>query len=446
MPKLSDIPVCPDPPAVRSSGRVTKEYKISLVTPLFGGGVEAGTSDESLPIRGASIRGQLQFWWRATRGSGFSDREQLFARHAEIWGTTDRASPVETYVRGMTAKPVRPCARYEWNQQARGGRGGWRLVWETPFASSPLPYALFPFQGKQPASRNEAPEEPPAEFIETVSFTLRLQYPEELGEDIETAVWAWVNFGGLGARTRRGCGALLCKEFAPNDVNEFDRWFKSASFNSASDALAWPTMPSGVLVGNQAQAPIDAWKKSISLLQAFRQGKGVGRNPGQQHNRPGRSRWPEPETIRRVTGRRSSQHARLAHVPDDAFPRAEFGLPIVFHFQGQGQGEPPDTVLYPSSLPDGEARERMASPLVLKPLALADGKAVPLIMRLAAPPLTGVDLRQSSSSLNLPPSTVTQAGRLATYRDSPVASSSTGSAVEAFLQHARNNGFHEIKR
>jgi len=108
MPKLNDIPVCPDPPTMRSPAGVTKEYRISLATPLFGGGIEVGMPYESLPIRGTSIRGQLQFWWRATRGSGFSDREQLFARHAEIWGTTDRASPVETCVRGMTAKPALP--------------------------------------------------------------------------------------------------------------------------------------------------------------------------------------------------------------------------------------------------------------------------------------------------------------------------------------------------
>lgn len=443
MPKLSDIPVCPDPPARRSSTGVTREYQISLVTPLFGGGVEAGMPDGSLPIRGTSIRGQLQFWWRAARGSGFSDRKQLFARHAEIWGRTDRASPVEIYVRGVTAKPVRPCARYDWNQQARGGKGGWRLLWETPFASSPLPYALFPFQGKQPASRDKAPEEP-AKFVEAASFTLRLQYPEELGEDIETAVWAWANFGGLGARARRGCGALLCKEFAPGDVNELVRWFKDASFNSGDDVRDWPTVPGSMWVGNQAEAPIDAWKKTVGLLQTFRQGAGIGRNAGTQHNRPGRSRWPEPEAIRRVTRQRSSQHARLAHVPDDAFPRAEFGLPIVFHFQGQG--EPPDTVLYPSSVPDGEARERMASPLILKALALANGNAVPLILRLVTPPLTGVDLRQGSSSLNLPASTVTRASRLAMYRDSPLASSPAGSTVEAFLQHARNNGFREITR
>jgi CRISPR-associated protein Cmr1 len=438
MPRTDAIPECPQLPAARSSGRVTREYQISLITPMFGGGAEPGQPDEDFPIRGTSIRGQLQFWWRATRGARFADRRELFARHADIWGTTERASPVEIAVRDVTRKPARSCARYEWNQNARGGKGGWRLVWDAQFASSPLPYALFSFQGKQPASHNGDPEEPPASFIETASFTLRLRYPEELSEDVETTVWAWVNFGGLGARTRRGCGSLFCKELVPKDVSDLESWFKSAPFDHAGNELDWPTMPGTVLVGKQVPAPTDAWKVVIGLLQKFRQGEGVGRNPGQQHNRPGRSRWPEPETIRQVTNRRSSQHARLAHIPDDAFPRAEFGLPIVFHFQGQG--EPPDTVLYPS------AAERMASPLILKPLALANGTAVPLILRLATPPLEGVELKQGSNGLELPQTTVVRASRLAAYHDSPLSASESGSAVEAFLLFARNNGFREITR
>jgi CRISPR-associated protein Cmr1 len=196
-------------------------------------------------------------------------------------------------------------------------------------------------------------------------------------------------------------------------------------------------MPDVLLVGKQEQAPIDAWKQVIGCLQKFRQGEEVGRNRG-SGNRPGRSRWPEPETIRRVTERRSPRHARLAHIPNDAFPRAEFGLPIVFHFQGEG--EPPDTVLYPLGA------ERMASPLILKPLALANGKAVPLILQLISPSLTGVELKRGSTALELPDTTVVRARRLAIYRDSPLSASHYGSAVEAFLAYARNNGFEEITR
>jgi CRISPR-associated protein Cmr1 len=206
-------------------------------------------------------------------------------------------------------------------------------------------------------------------------------------------------------------------------------------------------MPPNVLIGASHQGLVDAWKTVIGLLKEFRQGVGVARNSGQA-NRPGRSRYPEPETIRRVTGQRSPKHTRLADVPDDAFPRAELGLPIVFHFP-PGQGEPPDTVLYPSDAPNGESRERMASPLILKPLALANGKAVPLIMQMRTPELKAVELKlmkpPNESQGGFPASAI-RGDRLATYQNSPLASAPSGSAIEAFLVHARSKNFREVTR
>jgi CRISPR-associated protein Cmr1 len=443
MPKFSVIPVCPELPAVRSSKRETEEYRISLFTPLFGGGVEAGMPDETLPIRGTSIRGHLQFWWRATQST--TTYQELFQNHSELWGKTDKASPVEAEVEICdTPSESKPCAEY-----APGDDGKLRLRWKSPLGGSnhKLPYVLFPFQGQLSSDRRAIVKEP-ASFIEAASFILRLRYPkvfpEDLKEGLKTAVWAWVNFGGLGARTRRGCGALLCKEFAPTKVDDLLHRFRIGSVNRGRDVRDWSTLPPDVLVGNQL-APLDAieaWKNVIDLLQMFRQSEGIARNPGGR-NRPGRSRYPEPETIRRVTGRRSPSHTRLSHIPDNAFPRAEFGLPIVFHFQGEREGEPRDTVLYPK-VSDGEARERMASPLILKPLALANGKAVPLIMRLVTWPLAGVELKQGDNLLKLPEGTVVRGEELSTYPDSPLHVSPAGSAIEAFLCHARKNGFHEI--
>jgi CRISPR-associated protein Cmr1 len=438
MPKPSDIPVCPVAPPTRSSDRLSRDYRISLVTPLFGGGVDAGEPDESLPIRGTSIRGQLQFWWRATKGAALATRTDLFSHHAAVWGTTERASPVNIEVCEWTAARRKPCATY-----AAGIGGKLNLRWERPFVGA-LPYALFPFQGRLD---RQTVLEAPAQFIEGVSFTLRVRCPQELLQDVETAVRAWVNFGGLGARTRRGCGTLLCTNLAPRDVTDLPQWFRTGGFPIADKVRDWPTMPLGLLVGDKPQEPVAAWNKVIGLLKEFRQGVGIGRNPGQQHNRPGRSRYPEPETIRRVTNRRSPQHGRLGHVPDDAFPRAEFGLPIVFHFP-PNQGEPLDTTLYPGRASDGEPRERMASPLVLKPLAMADGKAVPLILRLVTPALTAVELRQGNEPLPLPKTVAIRGSRLAQYRDpdSPIKDSASGSAIEAFGNHARQNGFREVTR
>ncbi len=53
--------------------RISVRYDVLLATTMFGGGVDAGsqdvaTNDPVTPIRGTEIRGQLRFWWRATRG------------------------------------------------------------------------------------------------------------------------------------------------------------------------------------------------------------------------------------------------------------------------------------------------------------------------------------------------------------------------------------------
>jgi CRISPR-associated protein Cmr1 len=316
-------------------------------------------------------------------------------------------------------------------------------IWNAPFNSNSLSYALFPFQGKL-ADGGRQIEVPPASCIHKASFKLTLVCPDNLWPQVEPALWAWVNFGGLGSRTRRGCGAIVCKNFAEKSCNELLAKLKTFMGDPAV-VREWPTLAAAFLVGREQNQSLDAWNEVIKHFQHFRQGTGLGRNLGEQRNRPGRSRWPEPETIRRVTERRLRKHSRLTHIPDDAFPRAELGLPIVFHFQEQG--DPPDTVLYPDNDSKGQKRERMASPLILKPLALTNGKFVPLIVRLNTLALNGVDLRRGEQSLQLPQTTVIRDPKLATYRDSPMQNRSpNGSAIEAFIAYAKSQGFTEVTR
>ena len=202
----------------------------------------------------------------------------------------------------------------------------------------------------------------------------------------------------------------------------------------------WPTLAASLFAGTQAKNPIVAWNKVIELLKDFRQADGLGRNPGQQTNRPGRSRWPEPETIRNVTKKRMSKHQRTTHIPENAFPRAEFGLPIVFQFKDKRQDDPFDTVLYP----DG-GHERLASPLVMKPVAVQEGgQAISVILHLKTKPLSGVDLRKGEESLSLPAGTVIRDPGLAKYTDSPLQISNAGSAIEAFLNYADSQGIQNI--
>ena len=117
----------------------------------------------------------------------------------------------------------------------------------------------------------------------------------------------------------------------------------------------------------------------------------------------------------------------------------------MFHFKDKGDPSP-DVTLCPTPGDDGKARDRMASPLVLKPLALAEGKAIPLILRLKTPPLTAVELRRGNQALPLPFTPVIRQPELSKYSSAPLSRSPAGSALEAFLSLACENGFAEVLR
>jgi CRISPR-associated protein Cmr1 len=436
---------------------IERNFSIEVITPMFGGGVEPGVNDLSMLIRPTSIRGHLRFWWRATRGVRFNDIKELFQREGEIWGSTENPSPVIIEAKVDAFDKSTECARYD-------KPGKFTPRWCEPFDDydSSLPYALFPFQGRSPDNAN--PEDP-AEFIRSASFklialiptdarmaTLRSAFNEQrkdrnlsslnpsddnILKDVEASIWAWVNFGGIGARTRRGCGALFCREpgFVPQSIEEIDYWYGSnlEKFGIKSfDTRKWPTIPRTFLLQKANEKPLVAWNSSVKLLRDFRQGKRIGRNPGMGIT-PGRSFWPEPESIRNLTGYRLKKHDPL-DMPANAFPRAEFGLPIVFHFKDDNKGEPKETQLYP------KGSQRMNSPLILRPLAIGSGKmAVAMVMRMTTSPVREIELKLSKNK-NIPFGEKSiRDPKLANYLNSPMKTRSRdGSALDAFMFFAEH--------
>ena len=109
--------------------------------------------------------------------------------------------------------------------------------------------------------------------------------------------------------------------------------------------------------------PMQVWSSLIRALQQFRQRKDDAR----------RSAWPEAEAIRAITG----QTLKNKQPGPRKFPRAAFGLPIIFHFTGDG--EPADTTLNEVA-DNNEVKERFASPLILRPFLCSDNRAVGLAL------------------------------------------------------------------
>jgi len=163
----------------------TLDLQIQVVTPMFGGGVEAGEPDPVILIRPSSIRGHLRFWWRATRGAACQTIEELKRREVEIFGDTEHPSPVIVEVRVTSSGVTKPCASLPPGKSF------------PKFADDHPPYALFPFQG------NAREGIPIRSGVVNVKFRLRKQCSKSLVSDVTASLWAWTNFGGLGARSRR---------------------------------------------------------------------------------------------------------------------------------------------------------------------------------------------------------------------------------------------------
>ena len=324
-------------------------YHCELVTPMYGGGVKAGEVDRKMPIRASAIRGQLRFWWRIACGP-FASSAEMFRRETEIWGGIGQEEPMASRVgikisslRGLHTEAAFEYALKEGKYKAMPDVASWAEG-----------YSLFSGQGKLSSDKRSI-DEPPKELAKSeLSFELCVRFDEKLADslrsEVETALRWWASFGGVGARMRRGVGSVLVKALQPVSFDEVGQ-------------------KHGVLkILPVESSATKAWQKSVGRLKSFRQGLSVGRNiPSKNSRSPaGRSFWPEADTLRALSGRADPNHAERLVKPD-VFPRATFGLPIVFHFKDKSTGDPEDHIVEPKDISRDDKRDRMASPLILHP-------------------------------------------------------------------------------
>ena len=441
------IPDCPNKPTIKISGQ--HEYHIKLITPMFGGGVSTRVNDLSFPIRPTSIRGQLQFWWRATVGAQYATSTELRAAQSAVWGDTTQASRVQVSVKNVKATVPVQCAHYEYIPSRNNKPARHNLVWNEPFsvpvqrhwgrelAPKPVTYALFPFQGKKAELIKPGcmPKEEPAHYIPSADFDLTIKCDTSINfeKQIEPALWAWVNFGGLGSRTRRGCGSLFSPNINLSSIQAVRTWLRD---KGSANTRLWPTLPNVIYAKLDPIIHFNAWNDTIAMLRYFRQGDDEGRDPGNNPNQPlvlGQSRFPEPDTIRHLLN--SWDHPPRNIYPQRGYPRAEFGLPIIFHFMGNGI--PPDTTLQP--VVNGKIQDRMASPFILKPLAISTTNSIPCVLKMNTLPLDEVVLMNGNNEVPHSSSYPIRSSSFAAMNPSPMRGFS--SAIDAFLKYAKDEGY-----
>lgn len=433
-------------------------YDIELITPMVGGGAAPGEVDGNFPIRPTAIRGHLRHWWRLVRG--YSLGAGMWQREEEVFGSTEFPSPVKvTVVAHAKADPFDPSDK--------------RMV--DPFG--PVGYAFFAaIENKHSVVREGLRFRLTVQVADGDELRRRRTAQNErrrkagrqalpasispIDSDVDDALAAWLTFGGIGGRTRRGCGTINCR----------------------TGVGPVPPLPAQIFIGPAQTSALAAWRESLSVYQEFRQtprGKKHTKTlrSGKTVTVPGRSHWPEADSIRKITGcsLRPPRGTPPSGVPADedtrdhstpvvpnhllpAFPKAVLGLPINFHFaDGPNKGrasadlDPKDVQLYPL-LPTPEGgkvkAERMASPIITRPFRM-EGRWFPAIIVLKLPLPNGMGVRVEGRNASL-------TGNLS--HDLPlnrVIDSSLGaitpmrgmaSAIDALISFLASRSFTEVTR
>jgi CRISPR-associated protein Cmr1 len=407
-----DVPVCPSKKP-SPAPEATRSYEIELITPMVGGGANAGEVDPSFPIRPTAIRGHLRHWWRLMHGQSLG--EGMWRREEEIFGSTEFPSPLRVRVE---ASPIA-----NWVEPAEIGNPGLKyFLFPSIENEQRLAREGFTFRldltwenedglGKRRAAQNlcRARESKPA-------LPNRIASPDQ---EIDLATRAWLTFGGVGARTRRGCGALFVEKSTPAwRVDDEQSWLRQFLLPGSGIEK--------ILCLQQPLSHLEAWRRVAETWKSFRQ-------PGPARRGEPRRRFPEAETIRRATGRRSRRgRAAAESEAPSGFPRAELGLPIIFQFKDAADPEP-TTVNRSGCDAEGQPFQRMASPFILKPFAARKDRSIPMIVLLRTP---------SVSSVRVSPTP--RGDQVFPVLGSPIVDSPAGSAIEAFLKFADAAGFTEV--
>ena len=125
-------------------------------------------------------------------------------------------------------------------------------------------YAMFPARGELTKDKRSEEISPHRLARAGLGFRLGMRLHPKLTaaqrEEVNTALRWWASFGGVGARTRRGLGAVRVEGLTP---------VTNAEVAAKGGRLILLAL---------SETPELAWKNSVGRLRQFRQGVDLGRN------------------------------------------------------------------------------------------------------------------------------------------------------------------------
>lgn len=394
-------PTPPVPPmelkARTDHGMIVEKRSYELITPLFGGGVEPNTPDPVTTIRATEIRGHLRFWWRATRGGQFATIEELKAKEDEIWGAAAKFDKEGKIIAGPSVNlkvEMKDIKKLEYipTYQICTDKNNEFVANYVAKEYAPE-YFCFSLKPSKETIQNMGCDTPIHNLVGNVKFKLELTLKNEFFEDVNAALWAWETFGGVGARTRRGFGAVkrMCDDMAlpPSSFSEFSEWIKEKCNMYIIDSSAMEDLPNlskklnfRIIPANKSVMNI--WNSLSSKLKLFR---------SRTDDIPFRKN--DIKAIRTIFDGGNKRLIDVSH-----FQRAYLGLPVAYQNLKK---------VYRSGVKVEKAtlqgkrkqHQRLASPVILRPIACQDGKYLGIALLLVGTKLPD-ELTLDDNDLSIP--------------------------------------------
>ncbi|GEM88333.1 type III-B CRISPR module RAMP protein Cmr1 [Meiothermus granaticius] len=366
------------PPQLKAPELTTWTLKLRTITPMFGGSATPREVDPNNPVRAASVRGHLRFWWRATAGAQYASAEELFRAEEEIWGSAENYGKVALRVlEPVSSKTVKPSGLVEGKGTAKTG----------PMER----FFLHPF------NENKKKGLPEADGLLSVEFTLELTHAvfETEAEHLRRAVRAWIAFGGIGARTRRGVGALEVtqdlKDWLPATPDQLKTLFTTSRSTNQEHTL----LAGAVICLGKPQKPNhadqykghSAWQELGRFWARFRKGhylEDPETGETMAYTPMAGGKWRDHKTL--LALRPKQERIALA--------KPFYGLPIEYQDFGRSFSGTLEAV--------HSGGRRMASPVILKPIAFTDGSIRPAVIILNAPAPTRIRVNGEELALQVP--------------------------------------------
>ncbi len=194
--------------------------KLKVVTPLF----MTGANQDAVELREPSIKGMLRFWYRAIYPNDTEGEARVFGGHDKKHGQSKVLLKIKHKNLDIGAKEDQT-----WNGK-KTAYLGYGVITREKIDET------YTKNGREYPVKKEVTVRP---YIKPGSrFTLEILFkplPANATEqqiqtydtdksNVENVIWAWVMFGGLGARSRKGFGSLVIEEANGIDKYNIPNW------------------------------------------------------------------------------------------------------------------------------------------------------------------------------------------------------------------------------